>query len=129
MLTKVENTLCKVSERSIVATWKFSRGEMNTKLAFAGIILHGGAGTMLRPLTHTGPKQLVPCPKDIKSDVTSSGLWKDTGTPGDILEANRLVLDELKAETKGIIKNESSIQGRVAVGSDSVVFFGIKEHI
>jgi len=50
-----------------------------------------------------------------------SGWWKDTGTPEDILEANRLVLDELKAETKGTIESQSSIQGRVAMGSDSVV--------
>jgi len=50
-----------------------------------------------------------------------SGWWKDTGTPEDILEANRLVLDELEAEIKGDVKNQSSIQGRVTIGSNSVV--------
>jgi glucose-1-phosphate thymidylyltransferase len=49
------------------------------------------------------------------------GWWKDTGTPEDILEANRLVLDELKPETKGKIENHSSTQGRVALGSKSII--------
>ena len=52
---------------------------------------------------------------------TVKGWWKDTGTPEDILEANRLVLDELHPEIQGIIKNNMSIQGRVAVGKNTTV--------
>jgi len=49
------------------------------------------------------------------------GWWKDTGTPEDILEANRLVLDELKPETKGKIENDASIQGRVSIGKNTTI--------
>jgi len=49
------------------------------------------------------------------------GWWKDTGTPEDILEANRLVLDELKPKIKGKVENERSIQGRVSVGGKSAI--------
>ncbi len=49
------------------------------------------------------------------------GWWKDTGTPEDILEANRLVLDELEPELKGKIEKNESIQGRVSVGKNSTV--------
>ena len=47
--------------------------------------------------------------------------WKDTGTPEDILEANRLVLDELEPEIRGKIENDTSIQGRVTIGQNSVI--------
>lgn len=50
-----------------------------------------------------------------------TGWWKDTGTVEDILEANRLVLDDLKKKIDGVVEEESSIQGRVAVGKDTVV--------
>lgn len=47
--------------------------------------------------------------------------WKDTGTPEDILEANRLVLDEVRQEVRGKIENSYSIQGRVAMGYNSTI--------
>ncbi|MEM3833377.1 MAG: glucose-1-phosphate thymidylyltransferase [Thermoprotei archaeon] len=50
-----------------------------------------------------------------------NGWWKDTGTPEDVLEANRLVLDELKPEVKGEVEDGSSIQGRVSIGRGSVI--------
>jgi len=47
--------------------------------------------------------------------------WKDTGTPEDILEANRLVLDELRTEIKGDVADYISIQGRIDLGQNSVI--------
>lgn len=49
------------------------------------------------------------------------GWWKDTGTPEDILEANRLVLDDIKTEITGKIENRSSIQGRIATAKGSMI--------
>ncbi|MCY0867616.1 MAG: glucose-1-phosphate thymidylyltransferase [Desulfurococcus sp.] len=45
------------------------------------------------------------------------GWWKDTGTPQDILDANRLLLDERVKETviKGIVEPGAVIEGRVVV--------------
>jgi glucose-1-phosphate thymidylyltransferase len=45
--------------------------------------------------------------------------WKDTGTPEDILESNRLILDELQPDIRGDVEDERSIQGRVAIGEKS----------
>lgn len=50
--------------------------------------------------------------------------WKDTGTPEDILEANRLILDELKPRIKGIVEDDTSIQGRVSIGENSIIKSG-----
>ena len=49
------------------------------------------------------------------------GWWKDTGTPEDILESNRLMLDDLKRDIKGVVEDEASIQGRVSIGEKSRV--------
>jgi glucose-1-phosphate thymidylyltransferase len=49
------------------------------------------------------------------------GWWKDTGTPEDILEANRLILDQLKPEAKGKIGDKNSIEGVVTIGENTVI--------
>ena len=41
-----------------------------------GIILHGGHGTRLRPLTHTGPKQLLPIANKPMSEYCVEALKK-----------------------------------------------------
>ena len=49
------------------------------------------------------------------------GWWKDTGTPEDLLEANRMLLDyKLKPRISGTVE-DSSIEGRVVVEEGAVV--------
>jgi len=47
------------------------------------------------------------------------GWWKDTGKPEDILEANRLILDDLTHEIKGDVRGE--IRGRVSIDKGTKV--------
>jgi len=49
-----------------------------------------------------------------------TGWWKDTGKPEDILEANRLVLDDIEPKIEGKIEN-SKIMGRVMVEKGAIV--------
>lgn len=50
--------------------------------------------------------------------------WKDTGTPEDILDANRFMLDDLESEIKGIVESDSSLQGRIVVGKNTKIAKG-----
>ncbi|HID43258.1 MAG TPA: glucose-1-phosphate thymidylyltransferase [Archaeoglobaceae archaeon] len=49
----------------------------------------------------------------VKSNIVKD-WWKDTGKPEDILEANRLVLDEIEHRISGEVEN-SGVMGRVIV--------------
>jgi len=46
-----------------------------------------------------------------------TGWWKDTGKPLDLLEANRLVLDNITSEIHGEIDATSSVAGNVVIGA------------
>jgi glucose-1-phosphate thymidylyltransferase len=52
------------------------------------------------------------------------GWWKDTGTPEDILESNRLVLDDLRSRLDGKVEDGGVVQGRVSLDQDAIVKTG-----
>jgi glucose-1-phosphate thymidylyltransferase len=43
------------------------------------------------------------------------GWWIDTGRPGDMLEANDLVLEELTPKVEGYVDRDSEVNGRVTI--------------
>jgi glucose-1-phosphate thymidylyltransferase len=76
--------------RSLEPSW---RGELEITEAIDGLI-EGG--------------------QRVESQVVS-GWWKDTGQLADMLEANRLVLEELAPRIDGDVSDDSRVEGRVAV--------------
>ncbi len=50
-----------------------------------------------------------------------TGWWKDTGKPSDLLEANRLVLDNIKPYVEGEIDKQSEVSGKVAIGTGTKI--------
>jgi glucose-1-phosphate thymidylyltransferase len=52
--------------------------------------------------------------RTVRSEVVR-GWWKDTGQLADMLEANRLVLEEIEPGVEGEVDSESRVEGRVVV--------------
>ncbi len=50
-----------------------------------------------------------------------TGWWKDTGKPTDLLEANRLILDNIEPQINGEVDEQSDVAGRVVIGKDARV--------
>ncbi len=50
-----------------------------------------------------------------------TGWWKDTGKPADLLEANRLILDNLQPSIEGSVDDQSDLGGRVILGKGSKI--------
>ena len=56
----------------------------------------------------------------VKSSIVE-GWWKDTGKPEDILDVNRLVLDELIPENKGLVEKGVITKGRIKIEKGTVI--------
>ena len=52
---------------------------------------------------------------------TVAGWWKDTGQLADMLEANRLVLEDIERRIDGELDAESTVEGRVVVETGAVL--------
>lgn len=50
-----------------------------------------------------------------------AGWWKDTGKLDDLLEANRILLEDIEGEIEGTVGEGVRIEGRVRLGRGSVV--------
>ena len=52
---------------------------------------------------------------------TVTGWWKDTGTPEDIIHANKLILDSIGTENQFLINNESKIKDGIVIGKNTEI--------
>ena len=49
------------------------------------------------------------------------GWWKDTGKPEDILEANRLALDEWPGAQEGTVQDSAEVTGHIDLAADAII--------
>ena len=51
----------------------------------------------------------------VRSHIVT-GWWKDTGTVEAMLDANRLILEDVEAKNEAVVEGKSRIEGRVCIG-------------
>ncbi len=53
-------------------------------------------------------------------------FWKDTGTPNDIIEANKIILENMPESFQGEKEKEVVLEGRIIVGEGTIIKNGVK---
>ena len=56
----------------------------------------------------------------VQFDIVT-GWWKDTGTPEDILDANRLILDTIGKENQFKLQSDYEVRGNIVIGKNSTI--------
>ncbi|MBI2542880.1 MAG: glucose-1-phosphate thymidylyltransferase [Candidatus Aenigmarchaeota archaeon] len=59
--------------------------------------------------------------KNVHHEIVDAEWWKDPGDPVGILEANRLLLDELKPSNKGLVEDGATIVGKVNIDTGTII--------
>ena len=70
-------------------------------------------------------QMLIEEEKEIIYEIITD-FWKDTGTPNDIIEANRIILENMTVSFTGTKENEVTIEGKVSVDHDTIIKDGAK---
>ena len=70
-------------------------------------------------------QMLIEEKKEIIYEIITD-FWKDTGTPNDIIEANRIILENMNPIFNGQKGENSVIKGKVIVGKGSVIKNNVK---
>ena len=65
-------------------------------------------------------QHLITTGRRVRSHVIH-GWWKDTGKVDDLLEANRIILEGLRPESRGRVDDATSIEGAVRIGEGAVI--------
>lgn len=53
-------------------------------------------------------------------------FWKDTGTPNDIIEANRIILENMTESFQGKKEKNVILEGKITVGEGTIIKSGVK---
>lgn len=70
-------------------------------------------------------QMLIDEKKEITYEVITD-FWKDTGTPNDIIEANRFILENMKKSFKGKKDESVVLEGNVVVEEGTIIKNGVK---